>query len=72
MDKVSQACLGCPDRVVGCHGKCERYKAYRDAIDSIHAVKDRDKEMDTYQRIKRDKIIHASRRKRRNSSDGGS
>lgn len=23
-------CLDCPDRAVGCHGKCERYKAWQE------------------------------------------
>lgn len=22
-------CMDCPDRVVGCHGRCERYKAFQ-------------------------------------------
>ena len=58
MDKVTKACLNCPDRVVGCHGKCDRYKAYRDDIDSKHAAKDRTKDTDAYKRIKRDKFLH--------------
>ena len=23
-------CLDCPDRAVGCHGKCKRYKAWQE------------------------------------------
>lgn len=26
-------CMNCSDRFVGCHSKCERYKAYRKMID---------------------------------------
>lgn len=26
-------CHGCPERVVGCHGKCEKYAAYRQEHD---------------------------------------
>ena len=28
-------CKGCPDRKAGCHGKCGRYKEWRDEIDRI-------------------------------------
>lgn len=26
-------CKGCKDRKLGCHGKCDRYKKYRQAKD---------------------------------------
>ena len=26
-------CKGCPDRAVGCHGKCEQYTAYREIME---------------------------------------
>ena len=28
MKKVKSPCYKCEDRVVGCHGSCEKYKAY--------------------------------------------
>lgn len=28
MKKPQAPCLGCKDREVGCHSKCERYKEY--------------------------------------------
>ena len=30
MDKVP--CNGCQDRHMGCHGKCEKYQAYRNDL----------------------------------------
>ena len=27
-------CKDCPDRTVGCHGGCEKYKDYRAALDA--------------------------------------
>ena len=42
----------CPDRSAGCHGKCERYKAFRAECDTWsetrRAVKLHEREMDTY------------------------
>lgn len=34
---MKQPCYNCPDREVGCHGKCERYTAYRAEIDALKA-----------------------------------
>lgn len=31
--KVNGPCLDCPDRSIGCHGTCERYKTFRAALD---------------------------------------
>lgn len=28
-------CKGCKDREIGCHGKCERYKAWRKKLDEM-------------------------------------
>ncbi len=30
MLRIDGPCLECKDRYVGCHGKCERYKAWSD------------------------------------------
>ena len=30
--KKSNDCYGCTDRYVGCHGECEKYAAYKNAI----------------------------------------
>lgn len=26
---TTSPCMDCPDRAVGCHGRCEQYKAFR-------------------------------------------
>ena len=31
--EINSGCLECKDRHIGCHGACERYKAYREKID---------------------------------------
>lgn len=31
--KVNGPCQDCPDRSIGCHGTCERYKTYRTTLD---------------------------------------
>ena len=30
---MTAPCKNCTDRQMGCHGKCERYKAYREVMD---------------------------------------
>lgn len=34
-----KCCLGCPERAVGCHGKCDRYKAERAEEDAKNLAK---------------------------------
>ena len=35
---VTPPCMpDCPDRAVGCHGTCERYRAFRGQVDEINA-----------------------------------
>lgn len=29
-------CKDCKDRKIGCHGKCELYKKYRDELDKLN------------------------------------
>lgn len=41
-------CLNCNDRVVGCHGKCEKYKSYRDKIDKIHKENRKNTDINLY------------------------
>lgn len=36
-------CLGCQDRVLGCHSKCERYLEYRRKKDEIAERREADK-----------------------------
>lgn len=37
-------CRGCPDRVIGCHGKCPKYIAFARWIKEKHAAEQRAKE----------------------------
>ena len=47
-----EACKGCHDRAVGCHGSCQKYLGERAAVQreraGINKVKDVEKEMDDY------------------------
>lgn len=47
-------CKDCPDRYVGCHGNCEKYKEYKAQLDSMRdqAYQIRAKEADLYERRK--------------------
>ena len=35
--KIISCCYDCPDRHGGCHGSCEKYKAYRAELDAKNA-----------------------------------
>lgn len=49
-----KCCKDCPDRHVGCHGTCERYKAERAEMDRL---KERMKNDDDFHRYKQEKIV---------------
>lgn len=36
---IESPCLGCTDRAVGCHSRCDKYAAYRAEVDKVHAEK---------------------------------
>ena len=38
-NKLNSPCKDCPDRTVGCHGKCEKYEAYRVKVDELHRLR---------------------------------
>ena len=37
---MTQPCYHCPDREMGCHGRCERYAAYRAKMDEVGRKRD--------------------------------
>ena len=39
-------CLGCGDRRLGCHARCERYQAFRAECEQIREKRREDAEMD--------------------------
>ena len=36
---MSNCCCDCKDRVAGCHGKCEKYKAFHDENERVKKVR---------------------------------
>ena len=51
---MKQPCYNCPDREMGCHGRCERYKAYRAEVDAIKAKRKAESDIvDAIQEAKR-------------------
>ena len=36
---MNAPCLGCTDRTIGCHSKCDNYKKYRSIKDKGNKVK---------------------------------
>ena len=67
--KQSVPCKGCEERELGCHGKCEKYKVYRETL-----MADRKKRIEVYApeqmyenycRKIREKIVKRMRTERR-------
>lgn len=52
--KNKNYCKDCPDRYIGCHSMCERYKAFREELDElnekIYKAKERERDIDRYER----------------------
>lgn len=64
MVKLLSPCMDCYDRYIGCHGICDRYKAYTEANEKLkesirkqkfvhNSIKDMHKEQ--YERYKRNR-----------------
>lgn len=66
-NRLHSPCKDCPDRVVGCHGKCEKYKAYRVEVDNLYRLRAEKNyahdPMTGYLRTRTDKRLHAESRK---------
>lgn len=58
-DKVTNACLGCEERRVGCHSGCSRYAAYLEHKHALVDAKKRAKDADEYFAAKNEKTQQA-------------
>lgn len=62
---MSSPCKDCPDRILGCHGRCERYKAFRAEREKEYAWRHEQYVMDTpsadLERKTRRKILQKAR-----------
>ena len=47
-DKINPCKSDCPDRRVGCHAECEKYKAYRADREKLYKKRMTDKDITTY------------------------
>ena len=63
---ITAPCKDCPDRAEGCHGRCERYAAFRTAHARELENKDRYLEADaaTVQSVRRMKRRNPAKRKK--------
>ena len=65
MGKIVAPCKDCPDRKLGCHSKCEKYKEYKLANDA-HNKETRLSKMyrsDTYKGVIREYSIRKNNRR---------
>lgn len=58
-------CFGCKDRYMGCHSKCDRYAAYRAALEEEKQLDKFDKDCEDYIRAKNKKMQKIARRIRK-------
>ena len=64
---VESPCMDCPDRHVGCHGECEKYKAYDAALKEIRKARADQAELDQFLYAASSKRPEAMRDQRRRS-----
>ena len=65
MSHKTNGCLNCTERHVGCHGKCERYLAWKKEQELVNGTGDKEREA-------RDVLYsYTSRTVRRNSRKAG-
>lgn len=66
-NKLNSPCKDCHDRTVGCHGKCEKYKAYRVEVDKLYVARAESiaahDPLYGYIRTQRTKQLHAEARR---------
>ena len=61
-------CMGCGDREIGCHGKCEKYKAWRQMINQRNEQeREFKKSRDTLSEEQKRRIWRKNRYQRKNS-----
>jgi len=48
LSPIPSPCKNCPDRQAGCHGKCEKYAAFRAKVDAIAEERKFDREYNEY------------------------
>ena len=65
---MDNSCYGCTDRKVGCHSKCEKYKAYKEKHDAINAKMAHERYMDNL--LDGKKIENRVRKKHRQQKKG--
>lgn len=59
-DRVSNACLGCEERKIGCHSNCPRYAVFREHTEAISAAKKRSLDEESYFAVKAAKLHEAA------------
>lgn len=69
MQRPTSPCKECEEREVGCHGRCEKYQAYRSELDKVTQVIREQKEAeavtDGYVVTMRQKLRRVYARKKR-------
>ncbi len=54
--KIKAPCKGCADMEMGCHGKCDKYKQYREDLEEMKRLKKKDALVKYYLKDKSDQF----------------
>ena len=70
ISSMRSPCRDCPERTVGCHGKCEAYKAYRGVLDEINRKRLLYRESfvppeEFQRRVRNEKALESNRKRKR-------
>jgi len=56
-------CKDCSDRCVGCHSNCDKYKAFKEENERVKVLSRKNKEIETYERVRSANVKEAKRGK---------
>lgn len=65
---MKNACMDCTRRTLGCHSRCEEYKAYREKMDRIREARAKERSaveasVDGYESWRKDMLNRRGRRR---------
>lgn len=65
MGRTDAPCYGCGERAAGCHGRCERYRAFRAGVDERNQARYEEMMKRPQMPMKEKAVVRALKRRRR-------
>lgn len=63
MNRMISPCKGCADRTVDCHGKCQKYNAWKLAVLAEKRKEKEERDLARYDPWERESVIERGKRK---------